>query len=137
MSKDLVIKTGEYQKDGETKGEYTKVGQIFQEALLFARKEDNKRNIIMLSSSYADFLVDLGQLEKAKQLFEEILPMFQKIDYKIFHITTLRGYAKYWLVKGILDKSLEKFVSRKNKSCKMLPMTSTADKTVFCISPLI
>lgn len=26
--KDLVIKTGEYQKDGETKGEYTKVGVI-------------------------------------------------------------------------------------------------------------
>lgn len=28
MSKDLVIKVGEYQKDGETKGEYVKLGVI-------------------------------------------------------------------------------------------------------------
>lgn len=28
MSKDLVIKVGEYEKEGETKGEYLKVGVI-------------------------------------------------------------------------------------------------------------
>ncbi len=88
-------------------GKYSESLKNLEEALAFAKKIKNDKFIASISTGFATYWIELGELKKALKMIKISLNSYEKIDDPLGHIISLHCFAQYWLVQGNFQKAKE------------------------------
>ena len=88
-------------------GKYSESLKNLKEALVFAKKIKNDKFIASISTGFATYWIELGELKKALKMLKISLNSYEKIDDPLGHIISLHCFAQYWLVQGNFQKAKE------------------------------